>query len=1095
MNRKMLLGLAIVLTTILVMGAAGAPGADASLMKAETFNGLTLRNIGPAFMSGRIADIVIDPRDQNTWYVAVGSGNVWKTTNAGTTWTPIFDHYGSYSIGCLTIDPGNPNVLWLGSGENVGGRHVGFGDGVYCSLDGGRTWRNMGLKKSEHIGRIVVDPRDSRVVYVAAQGPLWSGGGERGLYKTTDGGETWECVLSKGGEYTGVNDVVMDPRNPDILYAATHQRLRSVAALIDGGPGSGIYKTTDGGKTWQELKKGLPHEDMGRIGLAISPQHPDVIYATIELAQRRGGFYRSADRGESWEKRSDYLSGGTGPHYYQEIFASPHQFDRVYQMDVRIHVTDDGGKTFTEVSERFKHSDNHALAFRTTDPDFLVAGCDGGLYESWDRGKTWRFVANLPVTQFYKIALDNDTPFYNVYGGTQDNATQGGPSQTDNVNGIRNSDWFITIFADGYQPAVDPENPDIVYSQWQQGNLVRYDRKTGEVVYIQPQPGKGAPAERWNWDSPILISPHSASRLYFASQRVWRSDDRGDSWTPISGDLTRGEDRLKMPMMGRVWSVDALWDLMAMSNYATITSLAESPVQAGLLYAGTDDGLIQVSEDGGGTWRKIDTIPGVPPSSFVNDIKADLYDADTVYAAFDNHKTGDFSPYLVKSTDRGRTWTSITGDLPARHIVWRIVQDHVKPGLLFTGTEYGIFFTVNGGQQWIKLSGDVPVIPFRDLAIQKRENDLVGGSFGRGIFILDDYTPLRMASDELLKREVVLFPVRDARWYIPRRPLGSEDKAFQGDDFFVAPNPPFGAVFTYYLHDSLKTSRQLRREKEAKIEKEGGNTPYPGWKALRAESREESPAIVLTVKDTEGRVVRRLEGPISKGFHRLAWDLHYPSTRPQQGESSRSYGGGAGVLAAPGTYTVEVAKVVDGQATPLAEKQSFRVIPMVKGTLEGTPPAETTRFLQEVAELMRQVGGAGAAMGEAERRLGSMRKAIMRSTVADLSLDRDARILEQRLADLREELNGDSVKRRMSEPTPPSIMGRIRVIMMGTANSTYGPTETYRRNFTIATQEYQAAWDRLHTLIDVDIPALEKKLAAAGVPWTPGQEVPRPGKE
>ncbi len=506
----------------------------------STFKSLEWRGIGPALMSGRIADIAIDPVNRSTWYIAVGSGGVWKTTNRGITWTPVFDGQGAYSIGAITVDPNNHNTVWVGTGENVSGRHVGYGDGMYKSLDGGLTWKNMGLKASEHIGMIAIDPGDSNVVYVAAQGPLWSAGGDRGLYKTTDGGEKWQLILS-GGAYTGVNEVHLDPRDPQTLIAVKHQRLRNVAALMNGGPESGIFKSDDGGKTWRELSEGLPEEDMGKIGIAISPVDPDVVYATIELGGRTGGFWRSQDGGESWEKRSDYLSSGTGPHYYQEIFASPHQLDRIYQMDATLHISEDGGKTFVPQPYGYKHGDHHAMAFDPADPDYLLFGTDGGLYESYDSGETWRFFANLPVTQFYKVAVDYDEPFYNVYGGTQDNSTQGGPSRTDNVNGIRNSDWFITVFADGHQPAVDPTNPDIVYSEWQEGNLVRYDRKSGEQTHIQPQPAAGEEAERFNWDSPILISPHDPARLYYASQRVWRSDDRGDSWTAISGDLSHGQ--------------------------------------------------------------------------------------------------------------------------------------------------------------------------------------------------------------------------------------------------------------------------------------------------------------------------------------------------------------------------------------------------------------------------------------------------------------------------------------------------------------------------------------------------------------------------
>ncbi|MEZ5313462.1 MAG: hypothetical protein R2862_07295 [Thermoanaerobaculia bacterium] len=488
-------------------GAKKEEKKDDARLSAGTFAGLELRSIGPALTAGRIADIAVQQDDPNTWYVGVGSGGVWKTTNAGTTFRPLFDGQDSYSIGCVTIDPSEPATVWVGTGENVGGRHVGYGDGVYVSHDGGNSWEKKGLADSQHISKIVVSPDDSRTLWVAAQGPLWSPGGDRGLFRTTDGGTTWSKVLG-GGDWTGVTDVVLDPRNPDVLYAATWQHQRTIAAYMGGGPESAVHKSTDGGITWTKLGGGLPGGNLGKIGLAISPQRPDVVYAAIELDQRKGGIWRSEDRGASWEKRSDRVSGGTGPHYYQELVADPHQFDRIYLMDFAVRQSDDGGKSFSTLSLEHRHSDDHALAFDPRDPDFLVVGCDGGIYVSRDHATTWRFVSNLPVTQFYKLAVDDDAPFYNIYGGTQDNSTLGGPSRTDNASGIRNQDWFVTIFADGYQPATEPGNPDIVYSEWQGGNLVRYDRKTGEFVYIQPQGEPGEPADRFNWDAPILVSPH-----------------------------------------------------------------------------------------------------------------------------------------------------------------------------------------------------------------------------------------------------------------------------------------------------------------------------------------------------------------------------------------------------------------------------------------------------------------------------------------------------------------------------------------------------------------------------------------------------------
>jgi photosystem II stability/assembly factor-like uncharacterized protein len=1069
------------------------PPAEPGLNEA-TLKGLEWRGIGPAFMSGRIADIAVDPTDRSTWYVGVGSGGVWKTVNRGTTWQPVFDGQGSYSIGAITIDPNNPHTIWVGTGENVSGRHVAYGDGVYRSRDGGANWENMGLKASEHIGMIRIDPRDSNVVYVAAQGPLWSGGGDRGLYKSTDGGASWEKILA-AGPYTGANEVHLDPRNPDVVFVSLHQRIRSVAAVMNGGPESGIHKSTDGGKTWRKLSTGLPEEDMGKIGLALSPQDPDVVYATIELGNRTGGFWRSEDGGETWKKRSDYLSGGTGPHYYQEIFADPHRFDRVYQMDADLYMTIDGGTTFVAQPYGFKHGDHHAMVFDPADPDYILFGTDGGLYESFDLGATYRFINNLPVTQIYKVAVDYDEPFYNLYGGTQDNNSQGGPSRTDNVHGIRNEDWFVTLFGDGHDQAVDYTDPNIIYSEWQGGNLTRYDRASGEMIYIQPQPAAGEPPERFNWDAPILLSPHNPARIYYASQRVWRSDDRGDSWTPVSGDLTHNRDRLTTPMMDRVWSIDAAWDLFAMSEFGSITSLAESPLVEGLLYAGTDDGRIQVSEDGGASWRAVERLPDVTDDFFVNDIKADLHDADTVYVSLDDHKTGDFTPYVFRSTDRGRNWTSIRGDLEDRNLVWRIVQDHVKPELLFLGTETGVFFTVDAGQHWVRLAGGMPTISLRDLEIQKRENDLVAASFGRGFFILDDYSPLRGLSNEQLQQEALLFPARDAWWYLPKLPLGdfSEGgKSQQGDSYFVAPNPPFGAVFTYYLKEDLLSRAETRREAEKKLAEAGEDTPTPGWPAIREEELEEAPEIVLTVTDSAGNVVRQVPGPTKAGFHRVAWDLRYPLPDPWTPEPpTDSYLQIAGSLVVPGTYSVSLAKRVNGELKPLGEPQAFAVKALRERGLKGAGLDQVVAFTREVDDMSRKASGAESAIAGLLVETGAMKSAMQRSS-APPELRGRVRALELELLALQDTLVGNQRQALLNHPQSVSIDRRLEVARMGTFRSTYGPTPTHRQSMQIASDEFAGLNQRLAEISRTEFPELRQLLEQAGVPWTPGRVLAPP---
>lgn len=502
-----------------------------SLLSSETLNGLKFRNIGPAFTSGRIADFAVREDKPSEYYVAVASGGVWKTTNSGTTWQAIFDSQGSYSIGCVTLDPNNHHVVWVGTGENNNQRSVAYGDGVYKSLDGGQNWEHMGLKNSEHISKIIVDPTNSNVVYVAAYGPLWSAGGDRGVYKSVDGGKTWNPVLQVS-EHTGIADLIMDPRDPNVLYAAAHQRRRHVFTYISGGPESAIYKSVDGGENWTKQSKGLPAgTDLGRIGLAISPVDPDYVFAIVEAADSKGGFFRSTNRGETWKKMSDYTTSGN---YYVEIFCDPLNINRIYSMDTWFHISDNGGKSFQKLNEKWKHVDNHAFWVDPNNTDYYLAGCDGGIYESYDRGDNWNFKSNLPVVQYYKVSTDNAEPFYNVYGGTQDNYSMGGPSRTKNSNGIVNSDWYVTLGGDGFETQVDPTDPNIVYSQYQYGNLFRYDKLSGEAIEIKPVERKDDEPYVWNWDAPLLISPHSHTRLYFAANRLFKSDDRGNSWEVIS---------------------------------------------------------------------------------------------------------------------------------------------------------------------------------------------------------------------------------------------------------------------------------------------------------------------------------------------------------------------------------------------------------------------------------------------------------------------------------------------------------------------------------------------------------------------------------
>src|SRR5688500_12550070 len=867
---------------------AARQGADTTTgggPRASQFSGLRFRGIGPAMASGRVGEIAIHPRDKSVRYLAVHSGGVWKSVNAGTTWSPIFDAQASYSIGTIAIDPSNPLTAWVGTGENNSQRSVGWGDGVYKSTDGGRSWNNLGLKESFHIGRILIDPRTPDVVYATAMGSMWSPGGDRGVYKTIDGGKTWKQMLKPDNEWTGAYELAMDPRNGDVLYATTYQRGRRQWGFIDGGPGSAVYKSTDAGATWNKISRGLPSEELGKIGLALSPADPNVLYLQVEAANRAGGFFRSRDGGQNWERMSTRTAGP--PFYYHKLTADPKNVDRVYSVDVQMMVSEDGGRTFRSIQGRSMHVDNHAVWIDPDDTDHLLVGNDGGLYETWDRGANWSFTGNLPVTQFYKVDVDNAEPFYNVCGGTQDNNTLCGPSQTRNNHGAGNADWFVVVGGDGFQPRIDPTNPDIIYGQSQHGELARYDRKTGERVGIQPQIEPGEPPSKWHWDAPLIISPHSNTRLYFASQRVYRSDDRGDTWRPVSGDLSRQLDRNRLPLMGRVWSLDAVAKNTSTSLWGAVVSLAESPKQENVLWAGTDDGLIHRSEDAGQSWRKTDTIPGVPSLTFGADIEPSHHNPAVAYAVFNNHKQGDFKPYLYRTADGGRSWTGVAGDLPARGPVWTVVEDHVDPNLLFAGTEYGAYFTLDGGKKWLKFAGGLPTIQVRDLAIQKRENDLVVATFGRGFYILHDYSPLRNAARTLTQRAALL-PPKDARLYVPAQPMGGGPRGSQGDALYTVSNQPVGAVITYYLQSPLRTLRQRRQQAERSAAQRNADVFYPSVDSLRAEEREEAPAAILTVTDEQGNVVRRISGPTGAGFHRITWDLRHHASTPVGAEIGRA---------------------------------------------------------------------------------------------------------------------------------------------------------------------------------------------------------------
>jgi photosystem II stability/assembly factor-like uncharacterized protein len=1052
-------------------------------IKSGQVSGLKWRGIGPAFTSGRIADFAVNSCNPSEYYVAVASGHIWKTVNNGTTFDAVFDNYGAYSMGCLAMDPNNHHVVWAGTGENNHQRALGYGNGVYKTMDGGKSWKNMGLKESRQIGKILIDPRNSDVVYVAAEGSVWGPGGDRGLYKTTDGGNTWERVLEIS-EHTGINDMVMDPRNPDVIYASSEQRRRHVHTKIGGGPESGIHKTTDGGKTWKKLKSGLPGGDVGGIGLAISPVNPDVVYAIIEAAGESGGFFRSTDRGESWRKMSDHHASGQ---YYNEIYCDPKDVDKVYSMETVSHVTLDGGKTWERVSNNNRHVDDHALWIDPDDTKHFIIGGDGGVYETFDEGTHYIFKSNLPVTQFYRVNVDNTWPFYWVYGGTQDNNSMGGPSRNLSSRGVGSCEWIVTLGGDGFWQAIEPDNPDIVYSEYQYGNIYRHDKQSGQNTGIKPQPRKGEDTYKWNWNTPFIISPHSGTRLYMAANKVFRSDNRGDKWEVISDDITAQVDRNTWPVMDRYWGVDAVQKDVSTSLFGMAVSLAESPVKEDLLYVGTDDGVISVTDDAGGSWFQVKEFPGVPQYTYVSDILPDKFNENVVYASFDNHKRDDFKPYILKSTDKGRTWQSVSSNLPENGTVHTIEQDFIKPQLLFVGTEFGAFFSENGGETWTQLKSGLPSVAVKDMVIQERESDLVLATFGRGFYILDDYSPLRLLSKELLDSNAYIFPVKDALMYTFKR-----EKYGQGSTPWFAPNPDFGAIFTYYVKEVPKTLKQERKEREKELVKDKAPIPIPTMEELRAEEKEISPYLIFTITDEDGNVVRKIKERMSKGINRLSWSLTYPargSVRLRNDKYSPLANDRDGMGVMPGKYYVSMARYYRGGITELAGPVPFEARVLNNVTLPAPDRAAMLAFQDKASRLVRAMNAAEQLAEDLAKRVEYVKQSIENTPEAPDGLMARALALSEELDGILWTFNGQQPKASSEEnlPAPVPLNDRLGALIYSHWNSTSRVSETQQQMYDILAEEFPPVLEQLKNIAEVELKALEMELDAIGAPWTPGR--------
>jgi len=1024
------------------------------------------RPIGPAVTSGRVVDLAVaDGTNEKgqlgtLLYAAAASGGVWKSVNAGTTWEPVFDKQSTASIGDIALAPSNSDIVWVGTGEANNQRSSSWGDGVYKSENGGKTWTNMGLKTSQHIGRIVVNPTNPNIVYVAAVGPLWTDGGERGLYKTVDGGKTWKAVLTIS-PHTGVTDVAMDPTNPNIMYAAAYQRQRKAYSFVGGGPESGIYKSIDAGDTWTRLTEGLPKGDIGRIGLDISRSQPRTIYATLET--RTPEVYRSDDYGASWRKTGTYFQY---PWYMGQIRVDPMNPDRVYELGVPIFVSDDGGVTSRPTAQS-AHVDYHAMWIDPTDPNHFIVGNDGGVYITHDRGQTMDFVSNLPISQYYAIDVDNRLPFYYVYGGLQDNNSWAGPSQTRNRQGITSSDWYVTVGGDGFYSAVDPTDPNVVYAESQNGGIISYDVKTGEQKSIQPQPKYGAENLRWNWSVPILISPHDHNTVYFGAQYLFKSPYRGDSWEQLGGDLTRHLDREKLPLMGKLWTDSAVARHAGTADFGNISTIDESPIRKGLIYVGTDDGLIQVTRDGGATWTKIEKFPGVPDMTYVSRVVASSHNEGTVYATFDGHRSNDFKAYVLKSDDYGKTWKSIASNLPFSSV--QVIREHPRNGnLLFIGDEVCAFYSGNGGSSWSKLQYNLPTVAVHDIKIHQRENDLVIGTHGRGIFIIDDITPLEKLADADRAGKFYLFPAKPVTLfnYNSSIPGGLRGAGALGERSFSAPNPPFGSTLTYYVKDSLPKGR----------------------------------ALTLAIFDSTGKRIRDLTVNSKAGLHRATWDLRlaapYYNPTPAAGGGRRGGGGNGqpqGAFVLPGRYVARPTLAGRGDSIAASSVETQVVVnpdPLISLSAADYQALHALRITAagqqaRVQAVVRSAELIKDEMTEVKNALKSVQGSDSLSRQAN-SIDRE---IDSILKAVRGDPNGPPRDADDKNKYEPSIQERVNQVAGEIGDVTSPPTQLQRETLDAAMKDLAVQAARLNTLLTTRVPSLNRGLDAAGVPWTVGRSV------
>jgi photosystem II stability/assembly factor-like uncharacterized protein len=1036
-HRGVRCGLALLLLTV----SHGLPAAAQSQAVALTPTDLQLyhwRELGPAVTSGRITAFAVHPANPDLIYTATASGGAWKTENGGTSWRPVFSEEGSVSLGAITLDPSDPDVVWVGTGEQNSVRSSSFGDGVYRSLDGGESWEHMGLAESRHVGRILIHPTNPDVVFVAALGSLWGPNPERGLYKTTDGGSHWTKVLGPS-EYTGVVEVVMDPRNPDILFAATFQRERRQWSMLGGGPESGLFRSTDGGGSWSKVEGGFASGNLGRIGITYCPGSPEILYAGAVGPD--GGIFRSTDGGVHWERRNRSIQSHW---YYGELVCDPENPDRLYVPMTPLYVSDDGGSTFRDLVGSSVHVDHHTLWVNPHDPSHLMVGNDGGIYISRDRGESWLWQSNLPVMQLYTVSVDMQEPFYHVYGGTQDNGSWGGPVGTRFARGTSFEDWTYTAGGDGFYSQVDPTDADIIYSESQYGVLYRLDRRTGERRRIQPwQPqDEDVPPYRWNWSAPFASSPHHSGTLYFAANVLFRSRDRGDSWEVVSPDLTRRISRDSLPLQGRIQPAEAV-DLHASTAlYGNVSTLALSSVRPGLVAVGTDDGLVQVTTNDGATWAKTDRFSGVPEMMKVGMVAWSSTEEGTLFAVFDGHKDNIFRPYVVRSDDFGATWRNVTGNLPEFGPTRSVALHPGNGSLIFVGTEFGVFASIHGGEEWIRLGRGLPTVAVHGMVVHPRDNDLVLGTHGRGFWVLDDLGLLEGLTSDVL--------AGDAYLAVPRRATQIRDanrgRGSVGDTYWTARNPPRGAILDYWVGEAA-VGRPVRME----------------------------------VLDATGRVVREvLTGVAEAGGHRCIWDLRHEAPA---GADGRPLPRTRGRFVLPGTYQVRLTVGGREYTRPL----SVRMDPALSVDAASRMALDRTLSLQ--ADLVGAAAVAEPVLDTVAAQAQVVLEAVAGHDDVPAQVIGNARAVlagAQRLRVLLSGSDGGGIAQQETVLPLGALVGRL---YSTTEAWTGPPTEDQRRLTRRAHEDLTALTADLRALIDNELPGLREALAEAGIPW-PAGEIP-----